>query len=143
MKIIKHAKKILYYIVQCRESAQKEVEKTTDAQVRLAQRRQDQQTKEWAKIYNSRAGIEGSIGATKQKTGMVRLRYRGASTVFTSMLLKVAGWNIAPSACLAKIRQKIVTILQAGLISIQFSKITRTLGSKQTFRQLQRHLNFK
>ena len=125
------------------KAPKKEVEKTTDAQVRLAQRRQDQQTKEWAKIYNSRAGIEGSIGALKQKTGMVRLRYRGASAVFTSMLLKVAGWNIARAHASAKIRQKIVTILQGGLISIQFSKITRTLGSKQTFRLLQRHLNFK
>ena len=58
---------ILYYIVQCPGKRPKEVEKTTDAQFRLAQRRQDQQTKEWAKIYNSRAGIEGSIGASNKK----------------------------------------------------------------------------
>lgn len=85
----------------------KEIEKPTKAQVRLAQRRQEQQTKEWAKIYNLRAVIEGSIGALKRKTGMVRLRYRGASAVFTSMLLKVAGWNIARAHASAKIRLKI------------------------------------
>jgi hypothetical protein len=86
-------------------------EKPTPKQQRLQQRREDQQTDEWREIYNSRAQIEGTIGSVKRRTGMVRLRYRGEKSMFSSMCLKLAGWNIS-RACAALIRRKSARIAQ-------------------------------
>ena len=79
---------------------------------RLAHRRKEQETEEWRKSYNARAGIEGSFGGIKRKTGMVRLRYRGNSAVFTSILLKFTGWNIARAHSSAKFRAKVAKIIE-------------------------------
>lgn len=64
-------------------------------QLRLQERRELQKTEEWRKEYNARAQIEGTIGSIKRRTGMSRLRYRGKSSVFASIYLKLTGWNIS------------------------------------------------
>ena len=84
---------------------------------RLAHRRQEQETEEWRKAYNSRAGIEGSFGGVKRKTGMVRLRYRGSSAVFTSILLKFTGWNSARAHSSAKFRAKVAKLIKEWTLS--------------------------
>lgn len=90
------------------------VENPDSKQRRLQQRREDQETDEWREIYNSRAQIEGTIGSVKRRTGMVRLRYRGEKSMFSSMYLKLAGWNIS-RACAALIRKKSATIAQEAV----------------------------
>jgi hypothetical protein len=79
--------------------------KPTEKQIRLQARRDLQETDQWRKQYNSRAQIEGTIGSVKRRTGMVRLRVRGQSSVYASIFLKLAGWNIARAASSAKIQK--------------------------------------
>ena len=69
-----------------------------------------QETERWRKKYNARAQLEGTIGSIKTRTGMVRLRYRGKKSVYSSMYLKIAGWNISRAAASAKIQEKIAAI---------------------------------
>jgi len=78
---------------------------------RLRLRREQQQTPEWRSKYNVRAQEEGTIGCIKRKTGMVRLRYRGARRMFSSMIFKIVGWNISRAHRSVKIQQKIAHII--------------------------------
>ena len=67
-------------------------------ELRLARRRAEQATKEFRDEYRIRSGIEGTNSCLKRVTGLNRLRVRGRPAVFTSTLLKVAGWNILQAA---------------------------------------------
>ncbi len=89
---------------------EKPVEATAKQQ-RLNNRRIAQETDRWKKKYNLRAQEEGTIGCIKQRTGMVRLRYRGEESVYSSVILKVTGWNISRAAASAKIQEKINKII--------------------------------
>lgn len=71
----------------------------TEKQQRLQQRREQQDTPQWRDDYKIRAGIEGTNSAIKRKTGLARLRVRGALSVDYAILMKVAGWNILRAAC--------------------------------------------
>ena len=95
----------------------------TDKQRRLQKRRELQETDEWRKEYNSRAQIEGTIGSVKRKTGMVRLRYRGKSSVYAAMLLKITGWNISRAAVSEKIRK---IVREKVHTTVESPKRTRT-----------------
>ena len=77
---------------------------------RLRVRRQIQLTDIWRNKYKVRAQEEGIIGCIKRKTGMVRLRYRGATRMFSSMVFKTLGWNISQAHRSAKIQQKMAHI---------------------------------
>ena len=88
----------------------KKSEEPTEKQQRLQKRREEQETEEWRKEYNSRAQIEGTIGSIKRRTSMVRLRYRGKSSVFAAICLKLAGWNISRALKSARIKEKLATI---------------------------------
>lgn len=98
-----------------------EPERPTEKQVRLQKRREHQDTEKWRKTYNSRAQIEGTIGSIKRRTGMVRLRYRGRKRMFSSMYLKLAGWNISRAVCSARIQAKIAKIVKRGAITLKQS----------------------
>jgi len=50
----------------------------TEKQQRLQDRREEQETDKWKKAYRIRAGTEGTNSAIKWKTGLDRLRVRGA-----------------------------------------------------------------
>ena len=86
--------------------------KITPKHERLRLRREEQQTQAWRDDYKVRAQEEGIIGCIKRKTGMVRLRYRGAPRMFSSMILKTLGWNISQTHRSAKIQQKLAQIIR-------------------------------
>ena len=70
----------------------------TKAQRRGAARLREERSESWRKTYARRAGIEGTIGRIKRRTGLGRLRVRGQAAVYMAILLKVAGWNILQAA---------------------------------------------
>ncbi len=95
----------------CGPPPKKNPEQPTDKQQRLNHRREQQETQEWKTNYNARAQIEGTIGSVKRLTGMVRLRYRGRKSVFSSIELKLTGWNIARAQASEKMQQKLAKII--------------------------------
>jgi hypothetical protein len=99
------ADKMINLISPVSGPAPKEVpQNPTAKQQRLQQRREEQETPEWRNDYKIRAGIEGTNSAIKRKTGLDRLRVRGAQSVDYAILMKVAGWNILRAACSKKMR---------------------------------------
>ncbi len=84
-----------------------ERENPTPKQERLKNRREEEQGEEWPKRYKSRNGIEATNSAIKRKTGMGRLRVRGAPSVHHAVILKVAGWNILRTVASKKLRKSI------------------------------------
>ena len=68
--------------------------KHTPAQRRLAARRAEQSTEAFREHYAIRAGGESLNSQLKRKTGMGRLRVRGAPRVSLAVLLRCAGWNL-------------------------------------------------
>ena len=70
------------------------------------QRRAEQQTAEWKKQYAKRSGLEGVHEALNRTTGLKKLRVRGTAAVFTSLYLKVAGWNIRTAAAILRCRAR-------------------------------------
>ena len=66
--------------------------------LRISQRRKQQETDEFKIKYRKRSGIESTNSLLKRVTGLGRLRVPGKASVFQSLLLKVAGWNILRAA---------------------------------------------
>jgi len=66
----------------------------TDKQRRLDARRREEATDVFRERYRKRSGIEATNSILKRKTGLGRVRVRGRPSVFHSILLKVAGWNL-------------------------------------------------
>jgi len=77
----------------------------TAKQRRLSARRREQDTDVFRERYKIRAGIEATNSGLKRKTGLGKLRVRGAPAVFHAIILKVAGWNMLRAAVCAKMRQ--------------------------------------
>ena len=96
----------------------------TEKQLRLAKRREEQDTPEWRKRFNPRAQIEGTIGSVKRRTQMVRLRFRGQKSVFCSIYLKLAGWNISRAACSCRIQKKVARIIEKAKQTPSKSRIS-------------------
>jgi hypothetical protein len=67
-------------------------------QVRLINRRRRERTEEFQGKYRKRSGIESTNSLLKRVTGLDRLRVRGQKSVFMSIYLKVAGWNVLRAA---------------------------------------------
>ena len=65
-----------------------------DKMLRLAQRRANEQTKEFKDRYRWRAGVEATMSHLKSDVGMTRLRVRGLASVRFAVMLKALGLNI-------------------------------------------------
>jgi len=71
--------------------------------VRMTARRLNEMTDNFRSRYRIRAGIEATNSAIKQRTGMRRLRVRGKPRVFSSIIMKITGWNILRGASCIKL----------------------------------------
>ena len=80
---------------------------------RRAERRKHEETDAFKDLYRKRAGIEGTNSGIKRRTGLARLRVRGAPAVFMAVRLKVAGWNILRAASAEKMRLYIAEIIES------------------------------
>lgn len=83
-------------------------------QVRLINRRRREQTTEFRNEYRLRSGIEATNSILKRVTGLDRLRVRGRPAVFSSILLKVAGWNLLRAASVRSLIAKLTKGGQTG-----------------------------
>ena len=79
--------------------------------LRLAQRRAAERTDDFKTDYRMRGGIEATNSMLKRVTGLDRLRVRGRPAVFSSILLKVAGWNLLRAA---SVRSLIAKLTKGG-----------------------------
>ena len=70
----------------------------TPKQLRLAQRRVSEESREFRDKYRWRSGIEAVNAKLKRMVGMGRLRVRGLGRVRLAVMLKVLGWNIFQAA---------------------------------------------
>ena len=66
--------------------------------MRLINRRRRERTPEFQTKYRLRSGIEATNAIVKRVTGLDRVRVRGRPAVFSSVLLKAAGWNLLRAA---------------------------------------------
>ena len=70
---------------------------------RAGKRREVEQTDEFRDAYRSRAGIEGTNSCLKRRLGLGRLRVRGRPAVASSLMLKIAGWNLLRASTAQKL----------------------------------------
>ena len=75
-------------------------------QIRLVNRRRRERTEEFQGKYRKRSGIESTNSLLKRVTGLGRLRVRGKKSVFMSIYLKVAGWNVLRAATARSVIEK-------------------------------------
>jgi hypothetical protein len=97
-------------------------------QVRLINRRRREQTSEFKHKYRSRSGIEATNGILKRVTGLGRLRVRGRPAVFSSILLKVAGWNLLRAASVRSLIAKLGKGSQTAQNALLLSAVCRFLS---------------
>ena len=90
-------------------------------QVRLINRRRKEKTTAFRDEYRLRSGIEATNSLLKRVTGLDRLRVRGRPTVFSSILLKVAGWNLLRAASVRSLIAKLAKGGQAGQSALSFA----------------------
>jgi hypothetical protein len=97
----------------------------TDKQMRLALRRQYEQTDEFLDRYRWRAGIEGTNSRLKSQTGAGRLRVRGLAKARFAIKLKALGLNILRAARVyaARIQKEQPVLPVAQAVSRLFSSI--------------------
>jgi Transposase DDE domain len=76
-------------------------------QIRLVNRRRRERTPEFQGKYRKRSGIESTNSLLKRVTGLDRLRVRGRKSVFMSIYLKVAGWNVLRAAAVRSVVAKL------------------------------------
>jgi hypothetical protein len=100
---------------------------------RAGKRREVEQTDEFRDAYRWRSGIEGTNSCLKRREGLGRLRVRGRLAVASSLLLKIAGWNLlrastsgALCARISKIIDKLVEMgdLRADITAFRHTKTT-------------------
>ena len=73
----------------------------------LVNRRRRERTEEFQEKYRKRSGIESTNSLVKRVTGLGRLRVRGKKSVFMSIYLKVAGWNVLRAATARSVIEKL------------------------------------
>jgi hypothetical protein len=93
--------------------------------VRLINRRRHERSEEFQKKYRKRGGIESTNSLLKRVTGLGRLRVRGRKSVFMSIYLKVAGWNVLRAAA---VRSMIEKLMKPGQLA-SFAQGNRALLS--------------
>lgn len=89
--------------------------------LRLAQRRAAEKTESFKTEYRMRGGIESTNSILKRVTGLDRLRVRGRPAVFSSILLKVAGWNLLRAASVRTLIAKLTKSGQTGQSALSFA----------------------
>ena len=100
--------------------------------VRLINRRRHEQTPEFRDEYRVRSGIEATNSILKRVTGLDRLRVRGRPAVFSSILLKVAGWNLLRAASVRSLMAKLTKGGHAGQSALCFTTSYRRLTTFST-----------
>lgn len=88
--------------------------------LRLAQRRAAERTDDFRTTYRMRGGIEATNSMLKRVTGLDRLRVRGRPAVFSSILLKVAGWNLLRAASVRSLINKLTKGGASGQSALAF-----------------------
>ncbi len=83
-------------------------------QQRLEERRREQATPAFQERYARRSGIESTNSGLKRRLGLGQLRVRGSPSVFHSILLKIAGWNLLRAAAAAKVRELVAQKVAAA-----------------------------
>ena len=101
---------------------------------RLAGRRREEATEVFHQRYRIRGGIEGTNSGLKRRTGLGQLRVRGQPRVFSSILLKVAGWNILRAAACAKMRQIVYARASVAVFWLCFTLLIKRIAA-QTVRR--------
>ena len=99
-------------------------------QVRLINRRRRERTEEFQEKYRKRSGIESTNSLLKRVTGLGRLRVRGRDSVFMSIYLKVAGWNVLRAAAVRSVIEKLTKTRETA----RFGKWIRNPGLPSTVR---------
>ena len=99
-------------------------------QVRLINRRRRERTEEFQAKYRKRSGIESTNSLLKRVTGLGRLRARGRNSVFMSIYLKVAGWNVLRAAAVRSLIEKLTKTGQIARFA-QRARILSRLGAFQ------------
>ena len=89
--------------------------------LRLAQRRAAERTDAFKTDYRMRGGIEATNSMLKRVTGLDRLRVRGRPAVFSSILLKVAGWNLLRAASVLSLIAKLTKGREPGDSALSFA----------------------
>ena len=89
----------------------------TMSEHRSCRRRAAEQESEFRECYQARSGIEGTNSGLKRRCGLKRLRVRGRRAVSSSVLLKLAGWNILRAACSQKMRGILKKLLGKSVFS--------------------------
>ena len=97
-------------------------------QVRLINRRRRERTEEFQGKYRPRSGIESTNSLLKRVTGLGRLRVRGRKSVFMSIYLKVAGWNVLRAAAVRSVIEKLTKPGQTALFAQQWVRILSLLS---------------
>jgi hypothetical protein len=95
---------------------------------RLAGRRREEATEVFHQRYRIRGGIEGTNSGLKRRTGLGQLRVRGQPRVFSSILLKVTGWNILRAAACAKMRQIVYARVNVAVFWLYFTLLIRRIA---------------
>lgn len=88
--------------------------------LRMSQRRKEQETEGFKTKYRRRSGIESTNSLLKRVTGLGRLRVRGKASVFQSLILKVAGWNILRAASSKRLMSSLKGLLVALIGMIEY-----------------------
>lgn len=86
----------------------------TDKQRRLDERRREEATEPFRERYRRRSGIESTNSGLKRRLAMGQLRVRGSPSVFPSILLKIAGWNLLRAAGSKKVRKLVAQKMAAA-----------------------------
>jgi hypothetical protein len=101
-------------------------------QVRLINRRRRERTEEFQAKYRKRSGIESTNSLLKRVTGLGRLRVRGQKSVFMSIYLKVAGWNVLRAAATRSVIEKLNKFGKAA----SFAQCSGILNRLNAFRSV-------
>jgi Transposase DDE domain len=80
-------------------------------------------------IGNQDSGIESTNSLLKRVTGLGRLRVRGRSSVFMTIYLKVAGWNVLRAAAVRSVIEKLTKPGQTALCAQQWTCILSLLSA--------------
>ena len=96
-------------------------------QIRLVNRRRRERTPEFQGKYRKRSGIESTNSLLKRVTGLGRLRVRGQRSVFMSIYLKVAGWNVLRAAAVRSVVERLKKYCQTASFA-QCSRILNPLS---------------
>jgi hypothetical protein len=78
----------------------------TEKAMRIAKRRQHEQSAEFREKYRWRAGVEATMSQFDRLTGVKRLRVRGAKPVRFAVKMKAAALNIARAVAVERARRR-------------------------------------